>query len=144
MGDNRVKQPLIIPVSDKYYRLAEKYVYEWEINDCKNRIIIPSGFTYDGASVPRIAWTVSGLRPDGLIRASALVHDWIYRHKGKLPNGSQQYLDDIGIWQDVYGFWTRKDADRLFARIMREAGVYKCKRRMAYRSACMFGRFAWG
>ena len=144
MRDKHIKQPLIIPVSDKYYRLVEQYVYEWDVNDCKNRITIPRGFTYDGASVPRIAWTVSGLRPDGLIRAAALVHDWIYMHKGKLPNGSQKYFDKVRSWRDAYGFWTRKDTDRLFARIMREAGVSKCKRRMAFRAVRMFGCFAWG
>ena len=37
----------------------------------RRRILIPKGFVYDGASVPRLVWTLSGILPDGLIRAAA-------------------------------------------------------------------------
>ena len=70
------------------------------------RISIKKGFTHDGASVPRLLWSITGIRPDGPIRAGALVHDWIYIHAGRLQ-GSHQYK--IGNeWADVYGRWKRK------------------------------------
>jgi hypothetical protein len=144
MTSTSLKQPLIVPITNKHYRLVEQYAYHWDLGGTRNRIVIPRGFTYDGASVPRLAWTLSGITPDGLIRAAALVHDWIYRHKGRLPQGSQQYREGNEPWQDAYGAWSRRDADRLFARIMREAGVSKWKRRMAYRAVRWFGGSAWG
>ena len=138
-----LEHPLTIPVSDKYYRLVEDFTYTWEKNGNSYKITVPAGFIFDGASVPRIAWTISGIRPDGLIRAAALIHDWIYHYDGLLPEGSHQYLDEDNIWKNIYGRWKRKDADRIFARIMREAGMSKFKRRAAYLAVRMFGGFRW-
>lgn len=139
----KFEHPDIVPMTDKLYRLDEDYIYYWIKNDTKYRITIPAGFVYDGASAPRIVWTISGIIPDGLIRAAALVHDWIYRYTGKLPDGSHQYLNKNDLWANIHGRWARKDADRLFARIMREANVPKSKRRLAYRAVRFFGWFSW-
>ncbi|MCB1137248.1 MAG: DUF1353 domain-containing protein [Leptospiraceae bacterium] len=109
-----------------------------------NRISVPSGFTYDGASVPRIAWSLTGIRPDGLLRAAAAVHDWIYRWAGDLPEGSHEFRIDASEWQVAIGRWKRKDADRLFGRMMREAGVGAIKRKMAYVAVRLMGRLGWG
>ena len=75
-------QPVNIPVllgsGEEGYKLVETYSYSWTMPDRLRRAItIPKGFTYDGASVPRLVWTLSGITPDGLIRAAALVHDFI-------------------------------------------------------------------
>ncbi len=136
------KQPDVLPVTDKIYRLDEDYSYCWIKNSIENRISIPAGFRYDGASVPRLLWTITSIRRDGLIRAAALVHDWIYIHAGRLPEGSHQYKVG-GNWVDVYGRWKRKQADLLFARLMREADYSKTKRRLAYLAVRVFGRFSW-
>ncbi len=108
-----------------------------------NRIAVPSGFTYDGASVPRIAWSITGIRPDGLLRAAAAVHDWIYQWKGQLPRGSHAFRIDEFPWQDAIGRWRRKDCDRLFGRMMREAGVPSVKRKMAYLAVRLLGGLSW-
>ena len=111
------------PISDKIYQLFNDYRYEWnlKVKDkqgiekiIKNRITIPAGFRYDGASVPRIFWTISGIRPDGLQRAAALVHDMIYMQKGDLPNGIQEQEVSPNKWGPVYGNWNRYYCDRLF------------------------------
>ena len=144
-----LEHPLNVPIADRLYRLVETYVYEWEKSVPgtelvhEYRITVPKGYVYDGASVPRIVWTVSGLTPDGLIRAAALVHDWIYDHKGHLPEGSQQYKDADGQWPTLHVTWNRKAADRIFGRIMREAEVSKLKRRAAYRAVRLFGWIGW-
>jgi hypothetical protein len=136
-------QPDVRPVTDQAYRLQTNYCYCWVKNGVQNRILVPPGFTYDGASVPRIAWTVSGILPDGLIRAAALVHDWIYGFAGRLPEGSHQYKTDDTEWSNVVGRWKRREADRLFGRMMREAEVPRSKRRLAYLAVRAFGWFAW-
>lgn len=109
-----------------------------------NRISVPSGFTYDGASVPRMAWSLTGIRPDGLLRAAAAVHDWMYRWAGDLPEGSHEFRIGRRNWQTAIGRWKRKDADRLFGRMMREAGVGPIKRKMAYFAVRLMGGLAWG
>ncbi len=108
-----------------------------------NKICVPSGFTYDGASVPRLAWSLTGIRPDGLLRAAAAVHDWIYRWQGALPEGSHQFCLDDFAWQSAIGEWKRKDCDRLFGRMMREAGVSPMKRKMAYLAVRLLGGLSW-
>jgi hypothetical protein len=143
-----MRQPNVCPVllknGDEGYQLEEDYQYTWEGPDgCKRSINVPYGFIYDGASVPRIAWTLSGITPDGLLRPAALIHDFLYRYAGHLPRNSYGMLKD-GYWRDLYGaVWSRKDCDRLFARIMREAGVSKVKRRLAYSGVRSFGWMSW-
>ncbi len=139
-------QPDIRPICDKVYRLVRSYKYEWvhvsEHVTVQHRLRVPSGFTYDGASVPRCLWSLSGLSPDGLIRASALVHDFIYVNKGIIPYGAQyQLVDDE--WMPVEGKWTRKTADRLFKRMMLEAAIDPTQIWWAYFAVRKFGWLLW-
>lgn len=136
-------QPDLRPIAKNKYQLWENWSYTWVKDDIIRRIKIPAGFVSDGASVPRCLWTITGITPDGQIRAAALVHDFIYKYAGDLPDGSYQKLDSSKSsnlkWVDLDNIWTRKNADRIFCRIMRECGVSKFKRRMAYRGVRMFG-----
>jgi hypothetical protein len=82
-------QPNIIPVSNTLYLLVEDWKYEWEYDsNISAEILIPAGFIYDGASIPRIFWSILGVTRDGVHRAASLVHDWIYTYDGRLPDGS--------------------------------------------------------
>jgi hypothetical protein len=64
-----IYQPDIEPIQGGKYKLREDYSYETEITPGRFvKISINKGFEYDGASVPRITWSLSGLRPDGLLR----------------------------------------------------------------------------
>ena len=48
-------------------------------------IVVPSGFIYDGASIPSIAWTSLGLHPfSSEVDKAGLLHDYLYATK-KLP-----------------------------------------------------------
>lgn len=136
-------QPLTIPTSEGYEVVVD-YAYEWEAKDRKFTIIVPKGFVFDGASVPRILWTLIGITPDGLHRAAALVHDFIYRYDGFLPNGS---FWEIGMNCELIGLpgvrWNRDQADKLFARMLREGGVSKFKRRLMYQGVRLGGWIHW-
>lgn len=141
----RLEQPDLRPwVTEGQYRLYAPYTYEWHGEDGILRAItIPTGFLCDLASVPRWLWTITGITPSGLIEAAALLHDFIYRNKGKLPRYSYGMLKD-GVWVDLYGAkWGRIDGDKLFARVMREAGVSKSKRRAAYLGVRAGGWASW-
>lgn len=141
------KQPVNVPIllnsGEPGYKLVEKYTYIWKAKGTTWQIIIPKGYKSDGASVPRLVWTLSGLTPDGLIRAAALIHDFIYDHSGHLPCGSFKYVVN-GEWYSCPDIdWTRKEADQLFANIMKECGVSKFQRRVAYLAVRVGGWTGW-
>ena len=67
--------------SVRRWRLAEHWKYDLPKNCCvecrKVKIIVPKGFVFDGASIPRPLWVL--LHPSGLLLIPALVHDFAYR-----------------------------------------------------------------
>lgn len=136
-----MKQPLIMPIADyglHTYELVFDYSYSWLAEGSEWEIRIPAGFRYDGISNPRLFWMVTGITPDGLGRAAALVHDWIYRHAGAMPEGS--FLKDGKACSDA---WTRKQTDKLFANMLDVSGVSKFRRRVMYLGVRIGGRFFW-
>ena len=50
---------------------------------------------------------------------------------------------DGEFWDISNHRWSRKEADQVFGRLMREAGVSKIKRRMAYYAVRWFGGSSW-
>lgn len=140
-------QPNIEPVlvrGEEGYRLEDPYFYQWQDDrGFWRRIAVPAGFLYDGASVPRLVWTMTGIVPDGLIRAAALLHDFLYEHRGAFPYGSLQFYHS-GWCKDVSGVvWSRKQADELLYRVMIEAGCSPWKAKLSYTSVRLFGLYAW-
>ena len=86
-------------------------------------IIVPAGFSSDGASVPRFFWRL--VFPPGDHRAirGAFVHDWLYRTH---PDG-----------------WTREMADMLFLELLIRGGVPKISAVLAWLGVRLFGGRAW-
>lgn len=144
--------PEIEPLDEKlfgknWYRLIDTYTYEWKLKINENeyserKIIVPKDFIYDGASVPSFVTRLTGIKRDGEHRAAALLHDWLYHHKGRLP-GEYYQINFEGEHDDTWTKWTREDADRLFGRVMREFGYLRWKRVWAYRSVRWFGWLVW-
>ena len=52
--------------------------WEYSLPNGGPRIIIPKGFLFDGASIPRPLWGV--LSPIGLLLIPGLIHDFAYRY----------------------------------------------------------------
>ena len=135
-------QPHNIPIGPRLYKLEHDYAYEWTRRGKRYRIFVPAGFIYDGASVPRLVWTISGLTPDGLMRAAALIHDYLYEYRGELPTGGWQ-CQDGDLWRDVGTAWTREQADKIFETILRESGVSAYRRKLAYAGVRAGGWAGW-
>ena len=121
-------QPDLRPVIGGY-KLREEFIY------CKGEhlIRVPKDYLCDGASVPRIVWTFSGLTPDGLIRAAALIHDYLYEKKGIIPTNST-------ISNTKY---SKRDCDILFKEIMQESGVPWFATQKAFYAVKVFGWTYW-
>ncbi len=124
-----IPQPDIRPIAGGKYRLRANYVLKYKDVTFKIR----KGMIHDGVSVPRLAWTISGLRPDGLLRAAALVHDALYQHLGELPEG----------WLLPRRKFTRGECDRTFYDVMQMAGVGWWKRNVAYTGVRIGGWISW-
>jgi len=139
-----IKQPHIHPNSEMIgsYVLLQDFTYKWHAKDFDRKLVIPKGFIFDLASVPRIFWTPTGISPDRLRWTAPLIHDFLYEYKGKLPEKSYFRLPR-GTWIEDKKIWTRKNADKMFCRLMREDGISMFKRRMAYRAVRAGGWLAW-
>ena len=145
-------KPDIEPLNEKLFgpcqfRLVQKYEYSWTLSvnpdeTSDRKIIVPRNFIYDGASVPSFVSRLTGIKRDGDHRAAALLHDWIYHHKGRLP-GQYYRIGFEGGLADTWVTWAREEADRLFGRVMREYDYTRWKRVWAYRTVRWFGWLVW-
>jgi len=137
-------QPENIPVLRGTYVLSRSFVYTWRGRSGKlYRIIVPKGFRYDGASIPRIFWTPLGLSKDGLHRAAATVHDFIYGKSGDMKSSLFMARTTTGHWMSYPGKFTRKQADNIFYHTMLEAGVNRTRANIVYWAVRAFGGGAW-
>ena len=126
------------------FELLEDWTYEWDKEGYPlQRLIIFAGFRCDLASVPKQVHSIIGKLDLGL--HPALTHDALYRCKGN-PDRSE-FLAHMGlvdnVWVPAEHIWSRSEADHLFGRHMREAGVPGWKRKLAYLAVRIFGRGRW-
>jgi hypothetical protein len=80
--------------------LSEDFFYTLEDGV---EIVIPKGFLFDGASIPRAFWPL--LSPDGIMFIQGLLHDFGYRFDHFLTAGSRmKYMDGEGqsYWDGMF------------------------------------------
>lgn len=107
------------------------------------RLVVPEGFEHDFASVPRPVWALIAPLDLGL---ASIFHDWLYRNGGRVTTEEwtgPTPTDPEGGWIRRDTPWRRDQTDALFARIMREQGVVKWRRRVAYAAVQAFGEAHW-
>ena len=101
--------------------LTVLYNYRVEYNG--KSFLIPRGFESDGASVPRLFWSLVFSPTDSHAATAGICHDYIYREQ--LPE------------------WTREEADRMFYALLIEFGVNVASAQSAYLALRLFGQLAW-
>jgi hypothetical protein len=95
----------------RVFRLAKRFRYrEYEV---------PDGFLTDGASIPRLFWSI--LYPFGPYFPAALPHDYFYSPES----------DHLNL--------TRKQADLIFLQAMKDVGVDWLTRHTIYRAVRIGG-----
>ena len=109
-----MKQPIVQPVpGTKKYRL----MVEYRIIVLGQLIIIPKGFMFDGASIPRYLWGLMYSPFHPYVVLAALVHDWLYfNHQ-----------------------CSQKWSDLIFKEILKDGPANRIKIRMMYRAVRMAG-----
>ena len=101
--------------------ISEKNSYElaapliWQ--DAQNSIVIPAGFVYDGASVPRVLSSIVPRFGGRYDRATAL-HDYLY----------------------TAGILSRKDSDKIFYKALRSDKVRWVQAKIMYFAVRIFGK----
>lgn len=108
------------------------YVNEKEDGDV---IEVFDHFLTDGASVPRIFWSL--IPPWGRYGAAAIVHDYLC--DGAPIRRTFTYVDKEPIVKDYYP--TRKEIDQIFNQAMKVLEVPKWKRLLMYASVRAFSIF---
>lgn len=100
------------------YRLVEPFTHQG--------ITVPAGFLTDFGSVPTLLeWVVSG--EDRHIVYPSIVHDYIYRNLGDIPEGT----------------YTRRKADDMLRDGMREAGASWAKANAVWLAVRLGGWNTW-
>ncbi len=128
------QQPDVRPCGKRLYINQKNYeIIIQNETGARYTLSVPPAFISDGASVPRLAWTVSGLTPDGLIRSAALVHDYIYAVKGKVM--CQKHTDGVVYQLSL----ERKCADEIFLDLMLASTVSHVRSKLAFRAVRAFG-----
>lgn len=134
--------PIPIATKDKGFFKAIWHwlmgVRQWRIQDDFHfelkgeKYVIPAGFEFDGASVPK--FLAMWLSPVGVLLMGGLVHDYIYKF-ATLTHDDKKRTN--------CGHMTQKEADQIFRDICIEVNGFKLMNYLAYWSLRLAGFVAW-
>ena len=124
-GKGFFKMILMWILGTRHWEIAKDF--EYEINGTK--YVIPSGFKFDGASIPKFLHTF--LSPVGVLLLGGLVHDYAYKYAALQPKKGELLLLD------------QKKADEIFRDINIEINGFYFMNYLAYWSLRLGGFMAW-
>ena len=104
---------------------------DWKYNIDGTEYVIPAGFQFDGASIPK--FLRSFFSPVGVLLMGGLVHDYAYKYKTLLKENKK----------DTMGELTQKRADEIFRDINVIVNGFYVMNRLAYWSLRIGGFVAW-
>ena len=104
---------------------------DWHYNIDGTDYVIPAGFTFDGASIPKFLRTF--FSPVGVLLVGGLVHDYAYKYKTLLEVNKK----------DTMGELTQKRADEIFRDINIVVNGFYSMNYLAYWSLRIGGFVAW-
>ena len=104
---------------------------DWHFQVGDEKYVIPAGFQFDGASVPK--FLASWLSPVGILLAGGLVHDYVYKYTVLLKKNKKDTSEPM----------TQKQADELFRDINIEQNGIHVLNWAAYLALRVGGFVAW-
>ena len=104
---------------------------DWHYNINGVEYVIPAGFTFDGASIPKFLRTF--FSPVGVLLIGGLVHDYMYKYAACKPSTEGAPLMLVN----------QKDSDRIFRDINIEVNGFYTMNHLAYWSLRLGGFVAW-
>jgi len=134
-------QPLRIPTKDKGFWGAIimwllstrnwEITKDWHYTIDGKDYVIPAGFTFDGASIPKFIRTF--FSPVGVLLVGGLVHDYAYKYKTLLEKDKKTTMGEL----------TQKRADEIFRDINCNVNGFYTMNYLAYWSLRLGGFVAW-
>ena len=108
--------------------------WTWTLPD-GTQIIIPKGFKFDGASIPKPLWAL--LSPTGLLLVPGLIHDFAYRYDYLWARDQNEGLYKYGENRGQK-YW-----DGVFRDVGIQVNGLTIIDTLAWLTLYAFGRFAW-
>lgn len=134
-------KPVIIPTAGKGFWGAImmwilggrtwEIAKDWHFSLSGTDYIIPKGFVFDGASVPK--FLASWLSPVGVLLVGGLVHDYAYKYTVLLKKGGKETCAPM----------SQKEADIIFRDINIEQNGFHFLNYLAYWALRIGGFAAW-
>jgi hypothetical protein len=134
-------KPIAIPTQGKgfwgaiwhwFWGVREwEIVKDWHFELQGQQYVIPKGFVFDGASVPK--FLASWLSPVGILLLGGLVHDFIYKYETLVINGKKKCEPNFN----------QKEADIIFRDINIEQNGIHVLNYAAYYALRLGGFVAW-
>ena len=124
-GKGFFKMILMWILGTRHWEIANDF--EYELNGTK--YVIPAGFKFDGASIPKFLHTF--LSPVGVLLLGGLVHDYAYKYAALQPKKGALLLLD------------QKKSDEIFRDINIEINGFYFMNYLAYWSLRLGGFMAW-
>jgi hypothetical protein len=126
-GKGFFKMLLMWLLGVRHWEIAKDFDYE--LNG--EKFVIPAGFKFDGASIPKFLHTF--LSPVGVLLMGGLIHDYAYKYETLLKKNKK----------DTMGVITQKTADTIFRDINIQINGFYLMNRLAYYSLRLGGFMAW-
>ena len=104
---------------------------DWKYNINGEEYVIPAGFQFDGASIPK--FLRSFFSPVGVLLMGGLVHDYAYKYKTLLEVNKKKTMGEL----------TQKRADEIFRDINIIVNGFYSMNYLAYWSLRIGGFVAW-
>lgn len=104
------------PAGDHLYRTTRQLHFDvTDLPGVYHTVVVPAGFEFDGATIPKAAWLVIGspFQPDFMV--AACVHDW--------------YCLQSAVRRC---YQSRVIGDAVFFKLLADAGVPRWKRTLMY------------
>ena len=130
-----LSQPIVKAISKEVWEVVEEWIATIKIGKNIMEIKVDSGFRYDGASIPRVAWSLIGVHPGGISLGPALSHDVLYMTKG-----NRKKIKGVTIKSKC----SRKTADRIIYKAFLRVGIKKRRAVFMYMAVRIGGRKYWG
>ena len=124
-GKGFFKMILMWLLGVRHWEIAKDF--EYELNGTK--YVVPSGFVFDGASIPKFLHMF--LSPVGVLLMGGLIHDYAYKYAALKPKKGALLLLD------------QKKSDQIFRDINIEINGFYLMNYLAYWSLRLGGFMAW-
>ena len=111
---------------------------DWKYRINGNEYIIPAGFIFDGASIPKFLRTF--FSPVGVLLMGGLVHDYMYKYQAQLVYNKNYQVPELPVTTVPVN---QKRADQIFRDINIVVNGFYSMNNLAYWSLRLGGFMAW-